>query len=618
MRPYNTHKLSFRSKQCVFLGYSSSHKGYKCLDTDSGRIYISRDVIFDENIFPFAQISSIPTSCNSSDLRQLHLDSGSSFLEGDHMHISWPANSLVAANSVPPAALVPVASTSGFEPTPNAAAPVLSGSPTAPLLPMPVLGMPETSLIQDETHLPTEQSLPSTEFCSEAHALSDDHNTEQQITPDSVSQPSVAAPVSHPYGTRLKSNICKPKVRTDGTITYSAVSVPDIEPTSHIAAMKHPLWRQAMIDEFQALIKNKTWHLVSPRANLNIIDCKWVFRIKQKSDGSIDRYKARLVAKGFKQQHGIDYDDTFSPVVKPTIVRLLLSLAVSRNWTICQIDIQNAFLHGVLHEDVYMKQPPGFIDSTHPDYLCKLDKALYGLKQAPRAWFSRLSSKLIDLGFSPSKADVSLFIFNHQGIQIYMLIYVDDIIIISSSSVATDRLLQQLRQDFAVKDLGALSYFLGVEVNQSSQGIILSQRKYIKDLLTRTGMRNCKGTSTPMSPTEPLKLVGGQPLSPEDATRYRSVVGVLQYLSLTRPDISFCVNRVCQFMSSPTLEHWMAVKRILRYLTATIEMGLCITKSSSTLLSAFSDADWAGNPDDRRSTGGFAIFFWQKSHLLVF
>jgi hypothetical protein len=186
---------------------------------------------------------------------------------------------------------------------------------------------------------------------------------------------------------------------------------------------------------------------------------------------------------------------------------------------------------------------------------------------------------------------------------------VDDIIIISSSSVATDRLLQQLRQDFAVKDLGALSYFLGVEVNQSSQGIILSQRKYIKDLLTRTGMRNCKGTSTPMSPTEPLKLVGGQPLSPEDATRYRSVVGALQYLSLTRPDISFCVNRVCQFMSSPTLEHWMAVKRILRYLTATIEMGMCITKSSSTLLSAFSDADWAGNPDDRRSTDGFAIFF---------
>lgn len=179
LRPYNTHKLSFRSKQCVFLGYSSSHKGYKCLDTDSGRIYISRDVIFDENIFPFAQISSIPTSCNSSNLRQLHLDSGSSFLEGDHMHISWPANSLVAANSVPPAAPVPVASTSGFEPTPNAAAPVLSGSPAAPLLPMPVLGMPETSLIQDETHLPTEQSLPSTEFCSEAHALSDDHNTEQ-------------------------------------------------------------------------------------------------------------------------------------------------------------------------------------------------------------------------------------------------------------------------------------------------------------------------------------------------------------------------------------------------------------------------------------------------------
>lgn len=255
-----------------------------------------------------------------------------------------------------------------------------------------------------------------------------------------------------------------------------------------------------------------------------------------------------------------------------------------------------------------MKQPPGFADSTHPDYLCKLDKSLYGLKQAPRAWFSRLSKKLIDLGFSPSKADVSLFILNKGGVQIYMLIYVDDIIIISSSSATVDRLLSQLRNDFAVKDFGPLAYFLGIECQHTTHGLILSQQKYIHDLLTRTNMLTSKPVATPMLPADKLQIQGGAPLSAEDATRYRSAIGALQYLLLTRPDIAFSVNRVCQFMVAPTADHWMAVKRILRYLHGTINMGLCFTKSNSFLLSAFSDADWAGNIDDRRSTGGYAIY----------
>ena len=349
--------------------------------------------------------------------------------------------------------------------------------------------------------------------------------------------------------------------------------------------------------------------MIPPRPGLNIIDCKWIFKLKHKADGSIDRYKARLVAKGFKQQYGVDYDDTFSPVVKPTTIRLLLSLAVSRGWSLRQIDIQNAFLHGHLEEDVYMKQPPGFVDSAHPTYICKLDKSLYGLKQAPRAWFSRLSGKLLQLGFHASKADVSLFFFNKGGVKMYILIYVDDIIIMSSSSSATDRLLTQLEADFAVKDLGNLGYFLGIEVHHTSTSLVLTQRKYIQELLQRTNMSSCNVVPTPMLPNEKLFLKSGDPLSSEDTTRYRSVVGALQYLSLTRPDISFSVNRVCQFLSAPTTIHWAAVKRILRYLHSTLDMGLCITKTGSSLLSAFSDADWAGNLDDRRSTGGYAIFF---------
>jgi hypothetical protein len=180
----------------------------------------------------------------------------------------------------------------------------------------------------------------------------------------------------------------------------------------------------------------------------------------------------------------------------------------------------------------------------------------------------------------------------------YILIYVDDIITMSSSSSATDRLLTQLEADFAVKDLGYLGYFLGIEVHHTSSGLVLTQRKYIQDLLQRTNMSSCNDVPTPMLHTEKLFLKSGDLLSSEDTTRYHNIVGALQYLSLTWPDISFSVNRVCQFLSAPTTAHWAAVKRILRYLHSTLDMGLCITKTGSSLLSAFSDADWAGNPDD--------------------
>ena len=167
-----------------------------------------------------------------------------------------------------------------------------------------------------------------------------------------------------------------------------------------------------MMEEYVALKKNKTWHLVPPRQGKNLIDCNWVVRIKRKSDGTVDRYKARLVAKGFKQRYGIDYEDTFSPIVKAATIRLVLSIAVSRGWSLKQLDVQNAFLHDVLEEEVYMKQPPGFERKSNPSFVCKLYKALYGLKQAPRAWYSCISHKMQSLGFVPSKSDTSLFIYN--------------------------------------------------------------------------------------------------------------------------------------------------------------------------------------------------------------
>jgi len=410
------------------------------------------------------------------------------------------------------------------------------------------------------------------------------------------------------HQTRLQSGIRKEKVYTDGTVRYSFLTTSG-EPWNIEEALSNTDWKMAMDSEYSALMNNKTWHLVPPQKGRNVIGCKWVYKIKRKKDGSLDRYKARLVAKGFKQRYGIDYEDTFSPVIKHSTIRIILSLAIFRGWSLRQLDVQNAFLHGYLDEDVYMQQPPGYEDPAKPNYVCKLDRALYGLKQAPRAWHARLSNKLISLGFKVSKADTSLFFLNKDNLTMFVLVYVDDIIVVSSTEKATDTLLKELQNEFALKDLGDLHYFLGIEVSKVSNGILLTQDKYASDLLKRVGMSDCKAVAAPLSTSEKLSLHEGSLLGPKDATHYRSVVGALQYLTLTRPDISYSVNKVCQFLHAPTTVHWAAVKRILRYIKQCTSLGIKLLKSSSTLISAFSDADWAGSGDDRRSTGGFAIFF---------
>jgi hypothetical protein len=267
-----------------------------------------------------------------------------------------------------------------------------------------------------------------------------------------------------------------------------------------------------------------------------------------------------------------------------------------------------------MEEEVYMKQLPGFGNSKAPHLVCKLDKAIYGFKQAPRAWYSRLSTQLISIGFKPPKSDTSLFIYGKGRVTIYMLIHVDDIVITASSEDVVTALLHDLKSEFALKDLGELHYFLGIEVKRNKEGIVLTQSKYARDILSRVGMTNFKPLSTPL-PTIPcrcrekLSRYEGSPLNDNDSTRYRSIVGSLQYLTLTRPDLAFSVNKACQFLHAPIRIHWTSVKRILIYVRSTTDIGLTIPKRNSFLVSAFSDADWERSVDDRRSTGGFAVFF---------
>ncbi|MFS8015034.1 putative RNA-directed DNA polymerase [Helianthus anomalus] len=334
--------------------------------------------------------------------------------------------------------------------------------------------------------------------------------------------------------TRHKAGISKPRHIMDlhaicSTPLHSALLATQ-DPKGYKTASKEQHWRDAMNAEMMALHKNQTWTLVPRPSHANVVGSKWIYRTKYHANGSIDRYKARLVAQGFSQIPGFDYSHTFSPVVKATTIRLVLSLAITNKWNLHQLDVNNAFLNGNLGEVVYMEQPPGYVDSQKPDYVCRLDKALYGLKQAPRAWFQRLSQFLIHQGFKCSQADTSLFVFHRGSCLIYLLVYVDDIIITGNNPSSIQNFITRLQSEFAIKDLGKLNYFLGLEVSHTHDGLFLTQTKYARDILTRAGLLDSKPVATPLA-TNDVFTSKGKPF--HDPTLYRSFVGALQYLTIT-------------------------------------------------------------------------------------
>ncbi|KAH9667197.1 retrovirus-related pol polyprotein from transposon RE1 [Citrus sinensis] len=344
-------------------------------------------------------------------------------------------------------------------------------------------------------------------------------------------------------------------------------------PYLHEQNGKDPKWKKAMEDEYHALMKSKTWTLIPNNHNCKLIRNKWIYKVKENSDGSINKYKARLVAKGFLQTPGLDFNETFSPVVKAATIRITLTMAVNNDWLLRQVDINNSFLNDDLTEAVYMPQPEGFEDKNKPNYICKLEKALYGLRQVPRAWFDKLK---------------------------------DDIIITGSDSQGIEEVIKDLNTSFTLKDLENLNFFLGIQVLRSQNSILLSQAKYIQDLLAKTEITDCKGIETPFSTSEKLKKDVGNRF--HDPTLYRSVIGSLQYAVLTRPELAFSINKFSQFMSDPRQPHWVACKRVLMYLKNTMNMCLSFKKSKHLDLIAYTDADWTTDPNDRRSISGYCVY----------
>ena len=379
------------------------------------------------------------------------------------------------------------------------------------------------------------------------------------------------------------------------------------EPKSISEAKENQQWVDAMENEIQSLHDNDVWELVELPRDRKSVGSRWVFKVKTNADGSIERCKARLVAKEYSQREGLDYDETFSPVVRSESVRSVIALAAMNGLRLHQMDITTAFLHGDLEEEVYMKQPEGFVTQGQEHLVCRLKRSIYGLKQAPRCWNQALDAQLKRMDFEQSSNDPCVYTNTTDGLMI-LAVYVDDILLAGKSPQRIAQVKADLGEHFRVKDMGELHYFLGVNVKQNSDSteIWIGQPSYTQTVLKKFGLENCKPAATPVAQgTKLLKASEDSELF--DATLYKSAVGMLLYLSgWTRPDITFAVSNVARYCSKPTKEHWVAVKRILRYLKGTSNFGLMYSnKDVDRPMTGFSDADWASDVNDRKSTSGY-------------
>lgn len=339
-------------------------------------------------------------------------------------------------------------------------------------------------------------------------------------SPPIVHQAPPPEPV-HPMVTRGKDGIRKPNPR------YALISVTSQypEPKTLAAALKDPHWNNSMKHEKNNMEITHTWDLVPPDPSIKPINCGWVHKSKLNADGTLNKRKSRLVARGNEQEEGIDFVETYSPVVRTATIRSVLHVAAVKGWTIKQLDVENAFLHGDLKEHVFMKQPPGFADPEKPDYICKLRKAIYGLRQSPRAWFDKFSIFLIEFGFKCTHGDPSLFVYHHGDGVIYLLLYVDDMLLTGNNDKLMETLLVHLNTTFRMKDMGLVHYFLGIQVTHTSDGLFLCQEKYTTDLLATAGMSDCVPMPTPL----PIQLdrVPGQDELFSEPSYFRSLAGKL-------------------------------------------------------------------------------------------
>lgn len=379
------------------------------------------------------------------------------------------------------------------------------------------------------------------------------------------------------------------------------------DPCSFEEAAVEEKWRKAMDCEMESIEKNETWQLTPLPTGAKKIGVKWVFKTKLNENGEVDKYKARLVAKGYAQQHGIDYNEVFAPVARWDTIRTVLALAAQKGWSVYQLDVKSAFLHGDLDEDVYVEQPLGYVRKGEEQKVYKLRKALYGLKQAPRAWYSKIEAYFLKEGFTRCNYEHTLFVKSEEGGKRLLIIslYVDDLIFTGNDACMFEKFKSSMKDEFEMTDLGKMKYFLGVEIMQKPEGIYLSQKRYAGELLERFHLQNGNSVKNPIVPGSRFSKEGRG--AKVDATLYKQLIGSLMYITATRPDLMYVTCLLSRYMASPTEMHMQAAKRVLRYLKGTVSLGLFYKRGDVTELAAYTDSDYAGDIDDRRSTSGYVF-----------
>lgn len=567
-------KFDAKSEECSFVGYDDNTKGYRVYSHKTGDVFLSRDVVFHENKF---KSEYVPQT------RGIY-DYGFPFVDEDEVGeadmpkvdaIQNLADQTVDENEI------------RVEERVERQNPIeVEDNGTL----QPILRIDENEVVAEND--------------DSFHSLSDD--------PD-ISSDENEVPVNQILtGLRRSARTPKPK-KFDDYLTYNVASCSNNDPISVEEALDRPdahLWKAAMQREFDSLIDNKTWCLEELPNNKKSINCKWVFKVKSDCDNNV-HYKARLVVKGCSQRKGIDYEETYSPVVRYSSIRFLMSLAAEYKLEIDQMDAVSAFLQGDLEEEIYMVQPEGFNNGSK---VCKLNKAIYGLKQASRAWNKKLDGVLVQLGFQRSTVDECIYFNIKNGEIVIIAVYVDDILIFSNDKELTNKLKRNLSDKFKMKDIGEAKMCLGIRItrDRKKDKIFIDQEKYINGMLEKFNMADCNPVLTPIDINTKLS----KQMSPKDESEreamenvpYQEAVGSLLYAAQsTRPDIAFAVNAVSRYNNNPGKAHWNAVKRIFRYLKGTSHLRLEYSKGGPSEIIGFCDADWASDIDERRSITGYVF-----------
>lgn len=605
-------KMDPKSVKCIFIGYDDEKEmGYRFFDPEKMKITVSRDADFDEVGFTAGRADGAGPKGSAWDTE---LDRVIVKGWGSYVSVFHPRQATEAYPEAEP------------EPAPGP-------------VPEEKVREPGDRVVPEQKAEPQEgEKKMGSEFKSQPLAIKSRVNRDLQGLQDSLSK-------NYELNPETSSRARKMSFRVDlGDIyppdldqlrnrpgNHSANLVLDDEPATYEEAMNRPeadKWRKAAEDEITALRLNQTWDLIPLPAGCHAIGSKWVFKRKMKSDGTIERYKARFCAKGFSQEEGIDYNETFAPVVKYKSLRIILALAAELDYELKQMDVVTAFLNAKIKETVYMKQPEGF-EIGERDMVCKLNKTLYGTKQAPHEWNEALNGFIVSMGFNRCVSDTCVYVKKSAtGNIIIISIFVDDIL----SAYATEDSNEWkdykalFMKKFEMKDMGDVEWILGMRVrrNRQKRELKLDQQQYLQKVIER--FRMTQGNPAPTPEQTGIKLSKSHCPSSEDdkqymrSVPYRSAVGSLLYAAIgTRPDIAHAVNEVSKYMSDPGVTHWQAVKRILRYLKGTLELGLTFTGSLNLVelknhpihnqiqLHAYSDADWAGDKDDRKSTTGYII-----------